>query len=89
MQKVVFELSDAEVIEIRQLYEKKVALENLINIVNPSNDDLYARVTTDYTNALSLFQKWWHDMSIKYHWEQADGGHWVVNFDTGEILLVQ
>lgn len=88
MEKVIFELSDNELAEIRNLYEKKTALENLVKIVEPANEELYTRITSDYTKVLSLFQKWWEDMSKKYQWEHSESGHWTVNFDTKEIILV-
>lgn len=33
-------------------------------------------------------QNWWDRMSQKYNWESDENGHWEINFETCEIILV-
>lgn len=89
MEKYVWKLSEEEVSEIRKLFEKKVALENLVKIIDPENQKLYAKVTEDYTTLLSQYQGWWGTMSQKYNWERSEKGGWTVNFETCEVFLME
>lgn len=83
MGKVVWTLTKEELNEIQELFEKKLALENLIKIIDPTNEKMYIKLTTDYGQNMRLFQKWWSDISRKYKWE---GGNWSINFETYEVL---
>lgn len=89
MRKVIWTLNDKELDEIRQLYEKKIALENLVKILNPENEAMYNKVINDYSTVSSRFHNWWHDMSKKYNWESIENGKWSVDFDTSEVILVE
>lgn len=84
MGKVVWTLLDEEKNEILNLYERKIALENLSKIVNPENEKLYNKFITDYGKALSEFQSWWNRTSKKYQWE---GSSWRIDFDTNEVIM--
>ncbi len=84
MSKVIWKLTEEEKVEILNLYERKIALENLSNLLNPDNEKLYNKFVADYGKALSEFQNWWARTSRKYSWE---GQHWRIDFDTNEVIL--
>ena len=88
MEKIVGQLKENEATEIRHLYEKKLALENLLKIIDPANQELYDKVMGDYTTVFNSFQNWWKDMRGKYTWECAPDGNWKINFDTNDVILV-
>ena len=83
MRKVVWKLSDEEKSEIQDLYERKIALENLVKIINPDNKKLYDKLIVDYGRVCHEFQNWWNVMSTAHQW---DGVNWSVDFDESEIL---
>jgi len=85
MSNVIWILNEDEKVEIQKLFEKKIALENLINVIDPSNDTMYNKITTDYAKITGMFQKWWTQTSERYNWES--GEHWSVNFDTNEVIV--
>lgn len=85
-EKVIWTLSDGDYAEIEELYEKKMALENLLKVVSGDSEDLYQRVLKDYGHACHIFSQWWSDKSLEYDWEK--GKSWYLNFDTHEIVLV-
>lgn len=84
MSKVIWKLSEEEKNEILNLYERKVALENLSKIVEPENEKLYNKFISDYGKTVTEFQNWWTKTSKKYDWE---GKSWHINFDTNEVIL--
>jgi CXXX repeat modification system protein len=85
MNKAIWVLTDEENNEILELYEKKIALENLAKILDSDNELLRNRLVVDYGHVLHKFQDWWNYYSGKYHWET--GGNWAINFSTKEVLL--
>lgn len=84
MDKVVGKLTEDEKKEILALFEKKIALENLVNIIQPSNEKMYEKLTLDYGSVMRLFQEWWSNTSRKYCWE---GQSWYINFENNEVLM--
>lgn len=84
--KVVWKLSKKEEAEISDLFEKKIALENLAKVVDASNDSLYSKIIKDYGHVLALFDRWWDEMSNKYNWE---GNTWKIDFVTKEVIIVE
>lgn len=87
MKKVIWTLNESDAEKILTLYEKKTALENLVKIVDASNEDMYKKLTVDYNEVIRLFNKWWRDMSSKYNWERSEGGNWSIDFSTKEVIL--
>lgn len=85
-QEVVMVLSDEEINEITDLYEKKLALENLVKIVDINNKELYTKLIGDYGKCTASFENWWVKMSTIYHWE---GSKWSVDFENKRVLLVE
>ncbi len=83
MNNVVWTLCEDEKKEIEKLYEKKFALENLLKIIDTTNEKLYSKLISDYGITLKEFNKWWFFTSKKYNWE---GKNWYINFETNEVI---
>ena len=83
--KPIWTLTEEEKNTIEVLYEKKIALENLAQIIDPENSELRAKFEEDYGKVLNKFQSWWRENSEKYYWEK--GQNWYINFATCEVFL--
>ena len=88
MKKTIGTVSPEERDEIQSLFERRNGLNELAKIVTADNSDLYERLVKDLGETGSKFQNWWDRMAQKYNWESSDNGHWEINFDTCEIILV-
>lgn len=89
MTKIVGKVNDEEKNEIMNLYEKKVALENLIKVINVvENEKIYEKLLEDYKDNNILYQKWWDNKSELYMWEKGEQNQsWKIDFKTGNIIL--
>lgn len=81
--KVVYQMTDEECNEIQDLYERKIALENLIKIVDINNNELYEKIIKDYGKAVREFQNWWDINGREKKWE---GSNWFINFQKKQVL---
>ncbi|MDE5757133.1 MAG: CXXX repeat peptide modification system protein [Allobaculum sp.] len=88
MKKVISRVTEIERDEIQSLFERRNGLSELAKILTPENRELYERLVKDLGVTSSKFQSWWDRMVKKYQWESEINGHWEINFDTCEILLV-
>lgn len=88
MKKVIGKVTQEEKQEIQSLFERRNDLNELAKILTADNAELYERLVRDMGETGTRFQSWWDRMAAKYHWENADGGNWEINFDTCEIYLV-
>lgn len=88
MKKVIGKVTEHERNEIQTLFERRNGLAELAKILTADNAELYERLIMDMGETGSKFQNWWDSMSQKYQWESAENGHWEINFDTCEIVLV-
>lgn len=88
MKKVISRVTEIERDEIQSLFERRNGLSELAKILTPENSELYDRLVKDLGVTSSKFQGWWDRMVKKYQWESEINGHWEINFDTCEILLV-
>jgi CXXX repeat modification system protein len=92
--KRVGKVSESEKIEIQKLYERKLALKELISsldtnlLIDVQRDELYEKVIQDIGRTNYSFEMWWKEKGMKYNWESAENGRWTINFDTDEIFLV-
>lgn len=60
MNEAICKLTEEEVSAIRDIYEKKLALENLTKILSPSeNNEMYERLVADYGATMRQFNEWW------------------------------
>lgn len=86
--KTVGQVTEEEKNEIQQLFERRNGLNELAKIISADNTELYEKLVKDMGETGTRFQNWWDRMSAKYQWEADENGHWEINFDTCEILLV-
>lgn len=86
--KTVGQVTEEEKNEILQLFERRNGLNELAKVLTSDNETLYEKLIKDMGDTGTKFQNWWNRMSTKYQWEAAENGHWEINFDTCEILLV-
>ena len=85
--KEVGTLTQEECSNIKELLEKKIALENLLKILSESQE-IYKKVVRDYKNIAEEYEKWWRDTSDKYIWESADNSFWSIDFKSRKVYLV-
>ena len=88
MKKAIGKVTEQERNEIQALFERRNGLNELAKILTSDNAELYERLVKDMGETGTKFQNWWDSMAQKYQWESAEGGHWEINFDTCEIVLV-
>ncbi|MCL2650444.1 MAG: CXXX repeat peptide modification system protein [Candidatus Azobacteroides sp.] len=88
MKKLVGQVSEEEKNEIQALFERKNGLAELSKILTADNIALYEKLVKDMGETNTRFQKWWDEMNAKYSWENAENGHWEINFETNEIYLI-
>lgn len=88
MKKTVGSVTEEERDLILLLFERRNGLNELAKILTPENDELYERIVRDLGETNSKFQNWWTKMASKYQWEGSTDGHWEINFDNCEIILV-
>lgn len=79
----VWQLNDEDYKEIEDLFEKKIALENLSKIIDPSNNDLYEKMIKDYGSTVRTFDNWWNIMKEKHQWTAIN--MWL-DFQTKKIM---
>lgn len=88
MKKAIGKVTEQERNEIQALFERRNGLNELAKILTSDNAELYERLVKDMGETGTKFQNWWDSMAQKYNWESAENGHWEINFDTCEIILV-
>lgn len=86
-------VNEEEKEEIKMLYERKLALNDLIKLlsnqpIEEMNKSMYERLINDNGSTLRAFQTWWGSKSKKYKWKSVENGQWQINFETNEIFLV-
>lgn len=84
MREVVWTLTKEETEEIKDIFERRVSLENLSKIVDPENEKLYEKLVSDYGKVLLAFNTWWEEKSQKYQWK---GQEWAIDFQTNEVYI--
>ena len=88
MKKYVGQVTLEEKNEIKHIFERRNGLNELAKILDVENTALYEKVVKDMGENSVNFQNWWDRMSLKYQWESAEGGRWEIDFETGNIYLV-
>lgn len=88
MNKVIGLVTAEERDEIQKLFERRNGLNELAKILTSDNEELYERLVNDIGETSTKFQNWWNTMEKKYQWESHPEGHWEINFNTCEIILV-
>lgn len=80
--------------EIKLLFERKLALNELIPALNSNllskeqRDELYEKIIADIGKTTSYFQAWWQEKAKKYNWKHTENGNWHIDFESDEIFLV-
>ena len=87
MKKVIGKVTEAERDEIRNLFERRNGLNELIQILDVNNNELYEKVLSDLGETTTKFQAWWESKADFYAWESIPNGHWSIDFNTCEIYL--
>lgn len=88
MKKTIGTVTEQERNDIQSIFERRNGLNELAKILTADNAELYERLVKDMGDTGMKFQNWWDTMSQKYRWESDENGHWEINFDTCEIILV-
>lgn len=88
MRKVIGQVTAEERDEIQRFFERRNGLNELAKILTSDNEELYERLVNDIGETSTKFQNWWNAMAKKYQWESHTEGHWEINFNTCEIILV-
>lgn len=88
MRKVIGQVTAEERDEIQRFFERRNGLNELAKILTSDNEELYERLVNDIGETSTKFQNWWNAMAKKYQWENHTEGHWEINFNTCEIILV-
>ena len=79
----VVKLSEDEIRAIEDIYERKIALENLTKIVDSKNEDIYNKFIEDYTYTLKMYNEWWNEITLKYKLN----GNYFVDFSEKSLIL--
>lgn len=84
MEKTLKILNERESDEILELYEKKVAMENLSLIIGKEKQaDLFSALKQDYKKLMRKYQEWWEHLSTENGWEKEK---LYINFSTREVI---
>lgn len=69
---------------IENLYEKKVALENLIKTIDiESNEGIYNRIISDYGKITIEFNDWWEKIFVTY---SIKDGNYHIDFENKQLI---
>lgn len=88
MEKIVGNVGKREKNEIIDICEKKMSLDNLVLITKNQDEKLYNRAIATLKDVKQEYDGWWSRMVEKYNFEGDENGHWEVNFQTGQVILV-
>ena len=85
-------VTEAECDEIKRLYHRKIALQELFQVVAKMElgkiEKIYEKVLLDMGDTSTKFQDWWDTTAKKYGWVSIEGANWKINFSTCEVSLV-
>lgn len=83
MRRNICMIEDSQRQEIQELYEKKLAYENLAKILSPSqNAEMYNRLISDYGSAIRQFSEWWDHILAEHN---LPTGEYYIDFTSNEI----
>lgn len=88
MEKIVGNVGKREKNEIIDICEKKMSLDNLVLITKDQDEKLYNKEIDALKDVKQEYDGWWSRMVEKYNFEGDENGHWEVNFQTGQVILV-
>lgn len=91
--KRVGEVTQEEKSEIKSLYERKLALQEMLFVLpdkkinEEAKNELYERIMIDLGTTKLKFDSWWGDKFQKYNWVITDEGDLSIDFLTNEIYI--
>ena len=88
MKKEIGKVTEKERDDIQALFERKNGLNELARILSAENSELYDKLVKDMGETSLRFQDWWDSMASKYNWENAENGHWEIDFNSCSIYLI-
>ena len=96
-EKILGVLKENEKLELRDLFEKKGALEDLFSsltkndpsLTGETTEMLYKKIRDDMQTVRREISEWWTVTSASYGWEYQDTDSWKVEMSTGEVRLIQ
>lgn len=65
-----------------------MSLDNLVLITKDQDEKLYNKAIDALKDVKQEYDGWWSRMVEKYNFEGDENGHWEVNFQTGQVILV-
>jgi CXXX repeat modification system protein len=86
-------VSETEKDQMLKLYERKLALEELLLSLNSGllnekqKDEVYEKVIIDLSKTNVNYQTWWNEKSKLYNWKLEENGVWSLEFETNEVFL--
>lgn len=69
-------LQPEEIKLIEDIYERKVALENLTKIIDIKDEEIYNKLIQDYAKTIKNYENWWKKITVKYNLN----GNYMVDF---------
>lgn len=88
MSKCLGEITKEEANEIKRLFSRKQALEELLPTIDLSKDDaLYQRIIEDLVTTKIHIGTWWKTISSKYQWDFTATDSWWLDYETRIICL--
>jgi len=87
-------VTEEEKDEIQKLYERKLALNELMLtfdhqwVTRELRDKLYDKISIEIPNANKMSENWWNEKACKYHWKSVANCKWTIDFEKNDIYLV-
>lgn len=88
--KVVGKISVIEKDELLKHFQRKNALLELsksLNLESPDKKELYEKIVSDLGDANFNIEQWWKVKGQEYAWEARQGGQWMIDFNSCEIIV--
>lgn len=75
MKKIIGQVTYEEKEQISSLFEKKVALENMLLM---DIKEIQNKVILDLHQINEKMQNWWYKMGLKYQWTVEENAQWEI-----------
>ena len=86
-------ISDKDRDEIKQLFQRKLALgelfQSLTKMETSKSSALYEKIVMDMGETAFSFSRWWEQTARRYKWPSNPTGNWRLDFDSCEVFLVE
>ncbi len=92
MREKVGQVTEEEKNEIEALFLRKNSLHELYASTSSLEEEqrnvLQEKLVNDLAETNTKFSRWWAGMAKKYQWKGSEKGNWSIDFETGEICLL-